>query len=127
MKKVLSIAVVAALILTMFAGCSLFSNEKKILGTWEGEPIDAYVIEIDAPLYTFNEDGTGEISTNLDIGIVSAKPISFKYTIEEDTLTVTYDSDLLGTVDYTMTFEDDTLSLVDEEGEKTVLTKVEED
>ncbi len=121
MKKILSVALILCLALTLFAGCT---NEKKIVGTWEGKyETGLFGISTDIE-YNFKEDGTGSmpvLQTGINIDV------NFTYTINEDTLTIVTDSEILSqTIVYTMEFEKDTLTLTDEDGKALVLTKVEE-
>lgn len=132
MKKILGIVIVAALIVALIAGGSmLLSNERKILGSWEGEPMDILgIAELEAQTYTFNDDGTGKVSSLASIGSLSIGASDFTYFIEEDKITIDFDASILSIVDiepitYTMLFEDDKLTLTSDGGEQLVLTKAE--
>lgn len=126
MKKILSIVMVVCLAVTLFTGCSALSgviNEAKIVGTWEGSKETGFFGTSVDITYTFEKDGVGSMPL-LDSGI--GVDVNFSYTIEEDTLTIKTESDLLSQTNvYTMAFEGDTLTLTDEAGEALVLTKAE--
>ncbi|MBQ2759222.1 MAG: hypothetical protein IJE93_05580 [Clostridia bacterium] len=105
MKKVISVALLLVMVLTVFAGCS--NPQKEIVGTWTGETsvLGGVVTE---KTFTFYEDGTGKTETFLGV------EIEISYTIDDETLTVT--TSALGVANdtvYTYTLEDDVLTLVD--------------
>lgn len=113
MKKTVSILLVVLSLVLMFSGC--MKPEDKIIGTWNGE---ASLLGVVADYsFTFNEDGTGKMSTALEIGV------SMTYTISDTTLDIT--TSVLGisnTKSYTYAFDKNTLTLND--GNDTiVLTK----
>ena len=121
MKKIISIALVLCLALVLFAGCG--TNEEKIIGTWKGS-IETGILNTSVNVeYTFNEDGTGSMPVlKSSLGV----DVNFTYTIEEDLLTIETDASILSqTKVYAMSFEGDTLTLIDENNEKIVLTWVE--
>ena len=113
MKVVLALLLVAALCLALFAACA--KPEKKIVGTWNGEQSVLGVVAKYS--FTFNEDGTGNMTSALDIGV------AMTYTIDGDKLNIT--TSILGitnTKTYTYAFEGDQLLLT--EGDTTItLTK----
>ncbi len=106
MKKVISVALLLVMVLTVFAGCS--NPQKDIVGTWTGETsVYGYITE---KTYTFYEDGTGKTETFLGV------EVEISYTIDDEKLTVT--TSALGVASdtvYTYTLEDDVLTLVDGE------------
>ncbi len=115
-KRVLAIALVAVLALSVFAACS-FSPEKKLLGTWKDSTGTAG--------YTFNEDGTCVIDyLSIDISILgnnynSAIPGAYKVEKREDgnyyvTITYTILSKSI-TSDYMFVVEDAMLTLTSTE------------
>ena len=113
MKKVVSCILIVCCVAALFTGC--MKPEKEIIGTWNGE---ASILGVVAEYsFTFNEDGTGKMTTALDIGV------SMTYTITDDKLSVT--TSLLGidnTTVYSYSFGKGTLTLND--GERSiVLTK----
>lgn len=104
MKKAISVLLVFACVITVFAACG--KPEKKILGTWSGE---SNVLGVVAEYsFTFNEDGTGKMTAALDIGV------AMTYTIDGDQLNIT--TSVLGisnTKTYTYAFDGDKLILND--------------
>lgn len=113
MKKIVSLVLVVLCVLTAFSACA--KPETKILGTWTGEQNVLGVVAKYS--FTFNEDGTGNMTAALDIGV------AMTYTIEGDKLNIT--TSVLGisnTRTYTYAFEGDQLLLT--EGDTTItLTK----
>jgi len=127
MKKVLSVVLVICLAASLFSGCAALTgkmNEAKLVGTWENKvDLGFFGVSYDKT-YIFNDDGTGSMPV-LD-GSISLD-INFTYTVEENTLTIVTDSENYSkTLVYTMAFEEDTLTLTDQNGEENVLTKVTE-
>ena len=121
MKKIISIALVMCLALVLFAGCG--SNEDKIIGTWKGS-VETGILNTSVNVeYTFNEDGTGSMPVlKSSVGI----DVNFTYTIEGDVLTIVTDASILSqTKVYAMVFEGDTLTLIEEDNDKIILTRVE--
>ena len=120
MKKVIGIALVLCLALTLFAGCG--TNEQKIIGTWKGS-VETGILNTSVNVeYTFNEDGTGSmplLSSGIDVDV------NFTYTINEDLITIVTDTAILSqTKVYSMAFEGDVLTLTDPDNEALVLTKI---
>ena len=113
MKKAISVVLVVLCVITVFSACA--KPEKKIIGTWNGEQSVLGVVAKYS--FTFNEDGTGNMTSALDIGV------AMTYTIEGDKLNIT--TSVLGisnTKTYTFAFEGDQLLLT--EGDTTItLTK----
>ena len=106
MKKVLSMALVCLLVVTMLTACAA---EASIVGSW-GMTQDEYTYT-----YTFNEDGTG---------VIAASGISLNFTWESADGKVTLKTELADeavTMDYSIS--GDKLTLISEEGEESVLTK----
>lgn len=109
MKKVLSIALILALVICAFAGCS--NPKKDILGTWIGSK-DLLLVDAEYS-FTFNEDGTGKMAapelnnlTGMELGV------DMTYVIEDDQITITTSALFLSkTTTYTMAFDGDTLTL----------------
>ena len=112
MKKALSVIVILCIVLTAFAACAP-KPEKAILGTWKGQ---VTVLGVSTNVeYTFNENGSGVMTTELGVGI------AMNYT--DTALTVTTDTPLLQkSFTYTYAFDGDTLTLTDANGSMT-LTK----
>lgn len=111
MKKVTALLLVLVLMLC-FAGCT---PQQKIIGTWKNQT-SALGVVVETS-YTFNEDGTGTMSTFLLTGI------AFTYTISGDVLTIT--SNVLGvegTTEFQVEFEGDRLTMT-ANGESVTLTK----
>lgn len=104
MKKVISVILVVLCVATLFSACA--KPEQKIIGTWNGS---ASLLGLEADYsFTFNEDGTGKMSTALEIGV------SMTYTITDDKISIT--TSILGidnTKDYGYSFDKDTLTLID--------------
>ena len=66
MKKALSVIVILCIVLTAFAACAP-KPEKAILGTWKGQ---VTVLGVSTNVeYTFNENGSGVMTTELGVGI----------------------------------------------------------
>ena len=109
MKKALSVIVILCIVLTAFAACAP-KPEKAILGTWKGQ---VTVLGVSTNVeYTFNENGSGVMTTELGVGIAM-----------NSALTVTTDTPLLQkSFTYTYAFDGDTLTLTDANGSMT-LTK----
>mgnify|MGYP003291615707 CR=1 FL=1 len=107
--------------LVLFAGCG--SDENKIVGTWKGY-VNTGILNTSVNVeYTFNEDGTGKmplLSSGINIDV------NFTYTIEDSVLTIVTDTAILSqTKKYGLSFEGDSMILVDENNEKLVFTKAE--
>jgi len=104
MKKAISVVLVVLCVAWLFAACQ--KPEKQIIGTWNGS---ASLLGLEADYsFTFNEDGTGKMTTALEIGV------EMTYTITEDTISIT--TSVLGidnTKDYGYSFDKDTLTLID--------------
>lgn len=114
MKKAISVILILCLSLTLLAACAP-KPEKAILGTWKGQ-VTLLGISSDVK-YTFNENGSGVMTSAIGVGI------AMNYTIDETSLIVITDTPLLQkTYTYTYEFGDDTLSLTDSDGTM-VLTK----
>lgn len=116
MKKILSAFVALLVIIIGLSGCTDALGEQLIIGTWSTQTnILGVVTETE---YTFNEDGTGSMSTVLGIGIATT------YTIDEDKIIIITDTPTLQkTFTYTYEFVEDTLVLTDSDGSQTVLNK----
>ncbi len=114
MKKALSVIIILCIVLTAFAACAP-KPEKAILGTWKGQ---VTVLGVSTNVeYTFNENGSGVMTTELGVGI------AMNYTFTDTALTVTTDTPLLQkSFTYTYAFDGDTLTLTDANGSMT-LTK----
>ena len=116
MKKTLSVIVILCIVLTAFAACAP-KPEKAILGTWKGQ---VTVLGVSTNVeYTFNENGSGIMTTDPGLGV----GLAMNYTITDTALTVTTDTPLLQkSFTYTYAFDGDTLTLTDANGSMT-LTK----
>ena len=115
MKKTISILLAVLVVAISLCGCEAL-NEKRIVGTWTAETsVFGVVTETE---YTFNEDGTGTMSTVLGIGI------AINYTIDDDKIMINTDTPTLQmSTNYTYEFVDDTLVLTDSDGAQTILKK----
>ncbi len=119
MKKALSILVALLVVVIGLSGCAGLNesmNERMIIGTWTAKNnVFGVVTETE---YTFNEDGTGSMSTVLGIGIATT------YTIDEDSITINTDTPGLQ-MNYTYTYEfvDGDLVLTGSDGTQTILSK----
>ncbi|MBQ7639332.1 MAG: hypothetical protein IJS90_10570 [Clostridia bacterium] len=104
MKKVISVFLVVFCVAALLSSCA--KPEKKIIGTWTGS---ASLLGLEADYsFTFNEDGTGKMTTALEIGV------EMTYTITDEKLSVT--TSILGldnTKEYGYSFDKDTLTLID--------------
>lgn len=111
MRKVIAAALVVVIMLSLCA-CS---PKQKILGTWSHQ--ESVLGITTETIYTFNDDGTGVMSSLVDI--------SFTYTIDKDVLCITTSMfELSHTDTYTYAFDGDKLTLTGN-NETLELTKVE--
>ncbi len=119
MKKIISVLVAVLIVAISLSGCAEVNeklNEKLIIGTWTAQNNVLGVVT--ESKYTFNEDGTGSMSTVLGI------EIAITYTITEDALTINTDTPgFQMNYNYTYEFSDGNLTLTDSEGAQTVLRK----
>ena len=76
MKKIFTVVLTLVIILNL---CACASPSKAIIGTWKSQTTVLGVVTETS--YTFNEDGTGEKTTVLDV--------PFTYTISKDKLIIT--------------------------------------
>ena len=113
MKRILSILLLVAITISLFA-CSL--PEISIMGTWKHTSTVLGVVT--ESTYTFNEDGTGKISGVLDI--------EFTYAFSKEELFITTSTlGIENTEKYAFEFKEDKLVLTS--GKKTLeLVKVKE-
>ena len=115
MKKICVLFLVLVLTVLCFSGCA--KPEKQILGKWNGEANLLGVVTEYA--FEFNEDGSGKMTTALDIGLATT------YTISDTQLDIT--TSVLGienTKSYIYAFDKDTLTLTEIGTDTTiVLTK----
>ncbi len=129
MKKATAAFLVVLILIIAFSGCDSIRTspvvgkimpQKYVLGTWEGTK--EFAIGDMKYTFTFNEDGTGIISTpGVDLGI------TMKYSIDGEELSIT--TEILGvakTETYTMAFDDGKLLLTVDEDTIT-LTRQEKD
>lgn len=104
MKKIISVLLVICCVAALFSACQ--RPEKKLIGTWNGS---ASLLGIEAAYsFTFNEDGTGKMSTALDIGV------EMTYAVTDDVISIT--TSILGisnTKVYSYSFGKNTLTLID--------------
>ncbi|MBE6916698.1 MAG: hypothetical protein E7470_02160 [Ruminococcaceae bacterium] len=107
-------AIAAVLVLVLVLSLSACTPQKKVLGTWKHQSnVFGIVTET---LYTFNEDGTGTMSTLVDI--------AFTYTIDDNVLRITTTVlEMSHTDTYTYQFDGDKLTLTGD-NETLELTKV---
>lgn len=85
MKKIIEIFLVFTIMFSL-ASCSTDKiNENRIIGKWIGQTKIVSGILTETEI-TFDESGKGYISTVLDLGI------SFDYSIEDYTITITPDT-----------------------------------
>ena len=117
MKKILSVIISICLLTIIFTGCGTELVENMIIGTWSTQTKTIGVVtEIE---YTFNEDGTGVMTSVLGIGIAT------KYMIDEDKLTIITDTPAIQkTFVYTYEFDGDNMILTESDGD--VLTFIKE-
>ena len=116
MRKLLCF-LIAPILLISLGGCFGTYNEKLVVGTWIAKKNTIGLIS--ETEYIFNEDGTGSMSTILDI------KVAITYKIDEENLTIVTDTPTLKkTYVYTYDFVDDTLILTDQEGNKIILYKL---
>ena len=111
MKKVISVILIAVLMLCMVTSC----GSKALVGTWSRQYSVLGVVNEDK--FVFNEDGTGELTTVLGIGL------DMTYTAEDGVLNIVVD--ILGIeteIQYTYEFEKGDL-LLTKDGETIVLEK----
>lgn len=119
--KIVALILALVVITASFAGCS--NPKKDIVGKWmDSSSMSGYM---------FNDDGTVKvIYVNLTIPVINT-PLSGSvvgaYTIEDETLTITYSIyNRSFTKAYTYEFVDNTLSLTDiESGERSVYIRQE--
>lgn len=108
---------IIALLLLVVLVLSACTPQKLIVGTWKSQETVLGVVTETS--YTFNEDGTGTMTSVLGV------EVAITYTIDEDLLTVK--TDVLGvesTESYTYEFSGDQLILTNNDGSMT-LTKAE--
>ena len=116
MKKILSVALILVVLVSAFASCGT-PVEEKITGKWTyQETILGIVTE---KTYVFNADGTGTAPGDLTGDLV---PLEMKWSINEDTITI--DKTIKKEpVSYKFTLKDNTLTLTKEDGTVITLTK----
>ncbi len=117
MKRVFCVVIAVLLCAVCLFGCA--KPEKLILGKWSGEASILGVVTQYS--YEFREDGTGVMSTALNLGL------EMHYALEGDRLDIT--TSVLGvdsTRSYTYAFEKEQLILTPSEGgDPIVLSKTE--
>ena len=114
MKKVLITLLLLVSVTLMF---SCVTEEETIVGTWKCQNNVLGVVTEN--VYVFNEDGTGTMSTVLDINL------AMTYTVDETSLFITTSViDIEHTTKYTYTLEDNQLTLKNDD-ETIVLKRVE--
>ena len=116
MKKLLSIALILAVIVSAFAACGT-PVEEKIAGKWTyQETILGIVTE---RTFVFNADGTGTAPGELTGDLI---PLEMKWSITDNTLTVakTISKE---PVSYTFVLKGDTLTLTKADGSVITLTR----
>ncbi|MBR2043038.1 MAG: hypothetical protein IJ946_01725 [Clostridia bacterium] len=107
MKKFLAIFLS---VLIVFGVCAC-SAEKSIIGTWKYQTTVLGVVTETS--YTFNEDGTGKVSTVLDV--------AFTYKFENDKLCLTITTfGIENTEEYDYEFKGNSLILTDSDGSITL-------
>ena len=100
MKKSIALIAVILIIFSLFTACST-KSDASIYGTWVLKENDA-TIE-----YTFNEDGTGNMSA-----IAGMLKVDFAYKIKDGTITFYEVGDaVMGTTPYNCTVNSDKLTL----------------
>ncbi len=116
MKKVLSVALILVVIVSAFAACGV-PVEEKIVGKWTyNETILGIVTE---KTFVFNADGTGTAPGDLTGDLI---PLEMKWTITEDILTV--DKNVSKEpVSYKFVLKGDTLTLTKADGTILTLTR----
>ena len=125
MKRFGAIALVLALIVTLFAACGKPSVKEQLVGSWRDS---AGIIGFD-----FNEDGTGSIVAldfTLPILNISLKGnYDMNYTVATDdndvtTLHISFDYAVPISLDFTITVDGDILKLAHESGLNYTMTRV---
>lgn len=110
---------IAALLFTLLlvfavAACG---SEDTLIGTWEG-PMELSVLgvgveepgtTVETIRFTFSEDGTGSLELTSDLILAEMPYQSFRYTAEDDQLTLTLHNGQ--TTTFTYTLDGDTLTL----------------
>ena len=111
--KIALLLLITVLLFSLVAGCGA---QSKLVGTWEAETEASILgVGIEIPFlsesvisFTFEKDGTGAMSTEMGAAAPTVSR-AYTYTVEEDQLTLTYES---GSVEeYTFTVEKDVLKL----------------
>lgn len=112
-KKFVAVLLMVTVVLMLFASCA--TPEKQILGTWES--VDSVLGVETTTTYVFNDDGTGSITSVLDL------KFDITYSITDEKLTITANTlGMESNSEYTYDFEGNTLTLIGN-GETIVLTK----
>ena len=110
-RKIALLLLVSVLLFGLVAGCGA---QSKLVGTWEAETETSILgVSIEIPFvsdsvisFSFEKDGTGAMTTQMGSTSTSRE---YTYAVEEDKLTLTYDS---GSVEeYTFAVEKDVLKL----------------
>lgn len=115
MKKVLCLSLVLLVLVTAFAACT--PVEEQILGKWTyNETILGVVTE---RTYVFNADGTGTAPGELTGDLI---PLEMKWSIYEDQLTIEK-SISKDPISYKFTIKGDTLTLTKADGSTITMTR----
>lgn len=116
MKKVLSVALILVVLVSVFASCGT-PIEEKIAGKWTyNETILGIVTE---KTFVFNADGTGTAPGDITGDLI---PLEMKWSIVEDTLTVAKNVSN-EPVSYKFVLKGDTLTLTKADGTILTLTR----
>ena len=116
MKKALSVALILVVLVTALASCGVPVSEK-LVGKWTyNETILGIVTE---KTFVFNADGTGTAPGDIMGDLL---PLEMKWTVTEDILTVTKDVSN-DPVSYKFVLKGDTLTLTKADGTILTLTR----
>ena len=111
--KIVALLLSTVLLVVLLAGCGA---QSKLVGTWEAKSEASILgVSIEIPFisdgvisFSFEKDGTGAMTTDFGSSVPTVSR-AYTYTVEEDQLTLTYES---GSVEeYTFTVEKDVLKL----------------
>ena len=106
MKKAIALSLMAVIVISMLVSC----GGNSIVGKWQAE------IEGETAAYEFKSDGTLEMS---------GSGLTFSGTVKDDQHTITISFMGMENTDTTkFKIDGDTLTIYDEDGEATVLTRV---
>ena len=112
-NRIIALCLVAVVLMTMLAACG---EEKEFVGTWEELNANGEV-SYDGETLVLANDGTGSAKKD---GMTA----SVKWSVEKNKLFITMSMcGVTETMECTYKFSGDTLTIVDQDGEKTVYRK----